>query len=328
LTGVTRSPVKLSEVNGVALWIWAPPDPLSLGNKRFKLKPAIDPALTRQCESVLSFGGAYSNHLHALSILAGEAGLRSVGVVRGEASAALNPTLSDARRCGMQLEFVSRSEYRRRHDPNWQDQWREGYPGALLIDEGGSSEEAVRACTAMLDDVPAGFLHEIDVIACACGTGATVSGLFRRYRSSHLIRAYDVVGDASTTSRLTHWCTEPSTVTPGSSHSPDAPALVDASYGGYAVSDARQYQTIEHTMVDAGVLLDPIYTAKVCRRLEDDIEAGIFSSGTSVLPVHTGGLQGWRGKFREATGYLQRDTLMCIRDELQQLGLSVEHCEI
>lgn len=325
----SESLVKLDRINGVELWIWAPADPLSLGNKRYKLQPALSAAVNQDYRAILSFGGAYSNHLHALSILCKQHKLDSIGVVRGEAQAHLNATLSDVRDNGMLLAFVTRAEYRQRSDPAWLNVWQQRYPDALVIGEGGSSADAVTACEHLLDKFPVQTLNDFDVIACASGTGATVAGLARRYRTTHSVRAYDVVGDSSTPERIRQWCKRAEEQEtdiefmggrpqnyPGS----DIP-VVNAAFGGYAVGCAELYDAIERVLESTAVLLDPVYTAKVWMQLLLEAESGVYTSGTRVLMIHTGGLQGWRGKWKEATEHLQHDTLRVIQQQLHQCGL-------
>ena len=134
-------------------------------------------------------------------------GLGSIGIIRGEAEYASNATLTDAASHGMELHFVSRALYRRRHESSWLAELQSRFPDARLLPEGGSNLTAILACQRMLDSVDAGLLGRAETIACAVGTGATACGLSLRLRPDQSVSAYCVVPDPSRERRLQQWGT-------------------------------------------------------------------------------------------------------------------------
>ncbi len=145
------------------------------GNKFFKLKYNFLEAKRQGYQHILSFGGAYSNHIAATAFAAQQFGFQSVGVIRGEelADRPLNPTLATAQQFGMQLHFVSRDEYRRKQQPEYLAELARQFPEHYVIPEGGTNALAIRGCQEILKDNDVQF----DVICCAVGTGGTITGL-------------------------------------------------------------------------------------------------------------------------------------------------------
>ncbi len=146
------------------------------GNKFFKLKYNLLAAKQQNLNQVLTFGGAYSNHIAATAYAAHYFGFQSIGIIRGEelAKQAFNPTLQTAQDFGMQLHFVSRAEYRRRHEIEYLQQLKQRYPNTLIIPEGGTNQLAIQGTKEILstDD-----RENYDVIGCAVGTGGTIAGI-------------------------------------------------------------------------------------------------------------------------------------------------------
>ena len=153
--------------------------PQLVGNKWRKLVPNLHTALTEGHHTLLTFGGAYSNHLRATAVAGQLLGLRTVGVVRGAelADQPLNDSLARCAAAGMRLHFVSRAEYRERHDPALADRLRERFGDCYVIPEGGSNALAVRGCTALGRELDDAGEHRPHVVALACGTGGTLAGL-------------------------------------------------------------------------------------------------------------------------------------------------------
>ncbi len=150
--------------------------PLWGGNKVFKLLPNLRRAEALGQRRVISFGGAYSNHLHALAAWGREHGLETVGIVRGEAPARPGPTLRDLHDWGMRIRHVSRAAYRRRVDPAWVEEITRDLRPALVIPEGGDNAEGFAGCRELGRSIAA-LPGNWDVIALACGTGTTLAGL-------------------------------------------------------------------------------------------------------------------------------------------------------
>ena len=260
--------------------------PLASGNKIYKLRPILNYAKTINITRVLSFGGAYSNHIHALALMSKAYDLESVGIIRGEADYANNPTLLDAQEAGMQLEFVNRIEYRKSKEEAYIEKLQKRYPNTLIIPEGGSSQLAISGCAQLTRDV--NTTHQSDIIAIPCGTGATLAGIVCGLAENQKAIGYAVLKDQSLEQRVTAFIkAEKSTNTEFN--------IENADFGGYAKLDKKLIEFVMEWLDKTGILLDPVYTSKMCMRLMQQIEAGEFSSGTTITMIHSGGLQGWRG---------------------------------
>ena len=260
---------------------------LASGNKLYKLKPIIEYAQANNFKQILSFGGAFSNHIHALALMAKEHGVESIAMIRGEPHYAENPTLSDAIHAGMTVEFVSREEYKQRNHQDYLDQLQKRFSHALIIPEGGSSQLAIKGCAQMTRDINQHI--KSDVLAIASGTGATAAGLVCGLVEQQQLIAYSVLKDESLKTRIDGF------ISAEKSGNHDQYAIQNADFGGYAKFDKPLLDFILNWLEQTGILLDPIYTSKMCRRVIQQIEAGEFEQGQSITLIHSGGLQGWRG---------------------------------
>ena len=266
--------------------------PLASGNKIYKLMPNIDFAKAHGYSELLSFGGAFSNHIHALALMAKKHNLKSIGIIRGEEAYRTNPTLQDAEKAGMHLEFISRQDYKRRNDESYLQELQRRYPKALMIPEGGSSQDAIKGCAQLAKEINEAHEKNIkrrsDVITVACGTGATVAGLVCGSSKNQIIMGYSVLRDESLQKRVENFVS-------AENKSYKDLRIESAAYGGYAKLDEAQLDFILDWLEQTRILLDPIYTSKMCMRLMQQIKSGEFEAGTRITMVHSGGLQGWRG---------------------------------
>lgn len=250
------------------------------GNKFFKLKYTIQDAIKQNFPSILTFGGAYSNHILATAYAAKHGGLKSIGVIRGEELkySPYNHTLAQASEYGMQFHFVSRAEYKHRHDPVYLEHLQQIYPDTYVIPEGGTNALAIQGCQDILS---ASDLAEYDVICVAVGTGGTITGLIESSTPQHHILGFSALkGDflthdvAALTSK-THW------------------SITDQyCFGGYAKSSNTLTAFIDAFEQRYDIPLEPIYTGKMMYGLFDLIEQSKFQSGIRILAIHSGGLQG------------------------------------
>ena len=259
--------------------------PLASGNKFYKLAPSIKHAKDQKIKCLLSFGGAFSNHIHALALSAQTQGLNSVGIIRGEPFYASNPTLSDVQKAGMSLEFVDRATYKRRHDADYLQQLQQRYPGAMIIPEGGSNQYAIKGCAELAKEI--NEILEADLITVAAGTGATAAGLACGANKNQTVIAYAILNDKTLKHRIQNFITNENKST--------SVAIEQADFGGYAKLDKPLLDFILDWLEKTGILLDPIYTSKMCMRLMQQVTAGEFKQGTTIAMIHSGGLQGWRG---------------------------------
>jgi len=264
--------------------------PLASGNKIYKLMPNIEYAKANGYTELLSFGGAFSNHIHALALMANQHGLKCIGIIRGESDYATNPTLQDAQNAGMKLVFVTRKDYKRRNDADYLSELQAQFPKALIIPEGGSSQLAIGGCVKLAEEI--NEIQKCDALTVACGTGATVAGLVCGASKNQSVIGYPVLHDESLAGRVENFIKNEKRDI-ASNYKIEA-----ADFGGYAKLDKSLLDFVFDWLDQTGILLDPIYTSKMCRQLMKQIEAGEFESGTSICMIHSGGLQGWRGMER------------------------------
>ena len=268
--------------------------PLASGNKLYKLFPNIEYAQQNNYQQLLSFGGAFSNHIHALALYSQSVGLQSIAIIRGEKEYASNPTLSAATAAGMKLVFVDRATYKRRYDKDYLQQLQQQYPQALIIPEGGSSELALQGCTELMQQINKSCLQRDDAlpdaVAVACGTGMTFSGLVNGAQPNQSLQGYLVVKDKSVPERVDNLLAKHSQNHNYKIHSAD--------FGGYAKFKAPLLDFILEFLQQTDILLDPIYTSKMCYLILQQIEAGQFKAGSKLVILHSGGLQAWHGMKR------------------------------
>ncbi|MFT4020139.1 MAG: pyridoxal-phosphate dependent enzyme [Acinetobacter sp.] len=251
------------------------------GNKFYKLKNNLSYAQQLGCTHILTFGGAYSNHIAATAYAAHLFGFQSIGIIRGDelAHQPLNPTLQQAQQYGMQLQFVTRADYRKRHDAEYlhylQNQWSNCY----IIPEGGSNALAIQGCQDILSNAD---LQNFDVICCAVGTGGTISGLIERSTVQQHVLGFSALKGDFLQDEIRQWTDKSNW------------SLTDAYCGGgYAKTSAELLNFIENFQRDYAIPLEPIYTGKMMMGIFDLIQQGYFSKHTRILAIHSGGLQGW-----------------------------------
>jgi 1-aminocyclopropane-1-carboxylate deaminase/D-cysteine desulfhydrase-like pyridoxal-dependent ACC family enzyme len=261
--------------------------PTISGNKWRKLKYNFVEASDLGFKTLLTFGGAYSNHIYALSSASKIFGFNSIGIIRGEQHLPLNPTLSYAKNNGMELYYVDRTKYRKKTEGFFIDELHQLFGDFYLIPEGGTNKLAVKGCTEVIDQIKIDF----DYIATACGTGGTISGLicglegkrnvigipvlkggeFLREDIFNLTRSY-------ADQNYTNWSLN-----------------LNYHFGGYAkitkelILFMNEFENTNH------IKLDPIYTAKLLFGINSMILNNEFPKGSTIIIIHTGGLQGIYG---------------------------------
>ncbi|AFY48518.1 1-aminocyclopropane-1-carboxylate deaminase [Nostoc sp. PCC 7524] len=261
------------------------------GNKWFKLKYNLLAAKEENFTTLLTFGGAYSNHIYATAAAGNLFGFRTIGVIRGEERLPLNPTLSFAVQQGMQLMYVDRETYRQRHTPELHAQLRQRFGEVFMIPEGGCNLNGVRGCTEILAEVTAIF----NTVCMACGTATTLIGLTLASPSAKKILGFPVLKNGEFLKQdinnlLTQYL---ASGLPAPSLTPTPWELIcNYHFGGYAkVNDHLLAFSQEFTQT-YGIPLDYVYTAKMFYGVIDLIQQGFFARGDRLLLIHTGGLQG------------------------------------
>lgn len=260
------------------------------GNKWFKLKYNLLTAKEQNYTKILTFGGAYSNHIYATAAAGKLLGFHTIGVIRGEERLPLNPTLSFVVEQGMQLVYIDRDTYRQRHTPELQEHLRQRFGEVLIIPEGGCNVNGVRGCTEILSEVTAKF----DTVCVACGTATTLAGLTLALQPQQRSLGFPVLknGDflrQDINNLLTQYL---DSGLPVPANTPAPWELVcDYHFGGYAKVNDQLVSFGEEFTYTYGIPLDYVYTAKMFYGVMDMIRKGFFA-GDRLLLVHTGGLQG------------------------------------
>lgn len=257
--------------------------PYVSGNKFRKLKYNLVQALQENSETLLTFGGAYSNHILAVAAAGKENGLKTIGVIRGEELSTQikdNPTLLKAQEFGMVFDFVTRAAYREKSNALFLDALREKHGSFYLLPEGGTNELAVQGCEEILTDEDADF----DYICSAVGTGGTLSGLINCSKDGQQVLGFPALKgdflseDICNFVTKTNWnlCTE-------------------YHFGGYGKTTPELIGFINSFYLKYGIPLDPVYTGKMVYGVFDMIERKVFPDHSRILMIHTGGLQGIAG---------------------------------
>lgn len=276
--------------------------PVVGGNKWYKLQRNLALAREQGATRLLSFGGAYSNHIHALAAAGAEAGFDTVGIIRGELVLPLNSTLAYARARGMQLIPVSRVDYRRRSDQDFLDNLHRRHGPFYLIPEGGANEAGVRGCQQMATELAA-RVPDLDrcEIALACGTGTTLAGLLSGLRVLRpvlsppdtatprpFVRGIAVLKGADfLRTDIRHWLMRLG----ATGYSGDWALETDYHGGGYARAGQELLDFVSQFESAHNIPLEPVYTGKMLQALYKRIGEGLYAPGSRILALHTGGLR-------------------------------------
>ena len=261
--------------------------PLVSGNKWHKLKYNLTAARQQGYGTLLSFGGAYSNHIHALAAAARAHGFQSVGVIRGEPYEPLNPTLQFAVEQGMRLHYLNRLAYRRKYEADILDALRARFGDFYLIPEGGSNPLGVRGCGDIVTDIDQAF----DVLVCACGTGATLAGLVAGLEGRARALGIAVLkGAGFLNGEVRRFLAEV-----GAPACDNWSLALDFHCGGYAKTSPGLLAFMSDFERRHAIPLDPVYTGKMLYGLFELIGKGEFARGTTIVAIHSGGLQGRSG---------------------------------
>ncbi|MCC5601341.1 1-aminocyclopropane-1-carboxylate deaminase/D-cysteine desulfhydrase [Nostoc favosum] len=267
------------------------------GNKWFKLKYNLFEAKEKNFTTLLTFGGAYSNHIYATAAAGNLFGFRTIGVIRGEERLPLNPTLSFAVQQGMQLVYLKRQMYRQRNTPALEEYLRQRFGEVFIIPEGGSNLNGVRGCTEIIADAmpTAVYAYAFDHICVACGTATTLAGIALSLHQGQRAIAFPVLKNGAflaqeIESLLTNYLA--SDLPSPYSSPPSWELICDYHFGGYAKVNNDLLVFSQQFREEHGVPLDYVYTAKMFYGVMDLLKQGFFSKGNSLLLVHTGGLQG------------------------------------
>lgn len=259
------------------------------GNKWRKLKYNLIYARDNQFDTLLTFGGAWSNHIYATAAAGRHFGFNTIGLIRGEQHTPLNSTLSFAESCGMKLHYVNRTQYRNKNQAPFLQDLRQQFGDIYILPEGGSNPLAVKGCEEIVNEISNEISSPFDVICCASGTGATLAGLISAIKPEQKAIGFSALkgGDflagevksfLSRKNPETNWRIE-----------------TRFHFGGYARINDELIQFMKDFQSQYEIPLDAVYTGKMFYGLFKLIASGKFDRGTSIVAVHSGGLQGNAG---------------------------------
>lgn len=257
--------------------------PIISGNKWRKLKYTLLYALNNGHQHLISMGGAYSNHLHALAYIGHKLNIKTSGLIRGEQPKQDNPTLSDLKDWGMSLKFISRGEFRElRKNSTYTETLEKQYHG-FWIPEGGATQYALKGVAEILKEIDI----EYDTLALACGTGTTLAGLVKKLPNTRNILGFSSLKGGGFLEKdikklikkrsITNWTVN-----------------FDYHFGGFAKTKPELISFMEEFQSQSNIPLEPVYNGKMLYGLFELIKQNRFKKGHTIIALHTGGLQGNR----------------------------------
>jgi len=267
--------------------LWLKPDYLNhesiSGNKYRKLKYNLLEAKKNGHSRLLTFGGAYSNHIAAVASAGKEFGFKTIGIIRGEElqdKIKSNATLLFAESCGMQFKFVTRDAYRLKTETEFLKMLKLKFGDFYLLPEGGTNQLAIHGCAEILTKDDAHY----DLICCPVGTGGTIAGIINASLPHQKILGFPALKGDFLKTDITKFVNKS-----------NWELITDYHFGGYAEINEELISFINQFKVDFDIPLDPIYTGKMMFGIMDMTAKNKISKETKILAIHTGGLQGIKG---------------------------------
>lgn len=257
--------------------------PLISGNKLRKLKYNLIEASEKGFSKIVTFGGAFSNHILATAAAGKEFGFQTIGVIRGEELINQiddNPTLREARNLGMKFYFISREIYRNKDSEVFVKTLKEKFGDFYLVPEGGTNELAIKGCEEILEEEDSSF----DFVCCAVGTGGTISGIINASKTNQKILGFPALKGDFLYNDIRKFV-----------HENNWDLILDYHFGGYGKIKPELITFLNKFYLETNVPLDPLYNGKMMFGIIDLIAKNYFPSGSKILAIHTGGLQGIKG---------------------------------
>ncbi len=271
------------------------------GNKWRKLKYNLKKARALGKSTLVTFGGAYSNHLYATAAAGQFFGFHTIGLVRGEANEILNPTLDFATSCGMEIRYLSRSVYRAKEKALVQESLNG--PEYYHLPEGGTNALALPGCAEVATEIKTQLKHLPDYICLCCGTGGTMAGLIAGLGGASQVLGFSVLKGDFHQPLIQDLLAQYQKENIGFSIPQNWSIECNHHLGGYARFNQELIEFINRYQIEYQLPLDPVYTAKMFLGLEKMAQENYFKSGSTILAIHTGGLQGVAG-FNQRFGNL------------------------
>lgn len=261
--------------------------PLISGNKWHKLKYNLLEAKMQGKNVLLTFGGAYSNHIYSVAAAGKIFGYKTIGIIRGEEHLPLNPTLSFAKENGMQFYYLDRSSYRDKNSSIIIKHLQNIFGDFYLLPEGGTNELAVKGCSEIINSIKI----EFDYLCCPCGTGGTLAGLITGLRGKNFVLGFAVLKGASFLKKNVSNLLQ----TVEANNYKNWDINLDYHFGGYAKVNKQLFTFVDEFFKLTMIPIEPIYTGKMLFGIYDLISNGYFKKGSQIIALHTGGLQGLKG---------------------------------
>ena len=257
--------------------------PFVSGNKYRKLKYNLEQAKSEGKKTLLTFGGAFSNHILAVAAAGNELGFKTIGVIRGEelvSQVNTNPTLKLAKSCGMHLKFITREQFRNKTSEDLIATLKEEFGDFYLIPEGGTNNFAIKGCEEILTEDD----FEFDFICCSVGTGGTISGIINASKQHQKILGFPALKGDFLQEEISKFATNL-----------NWELITDYHFGGYAKINTELVSFMNQFKRNYHIPLDPVYTGKLMFGVMDLLKKGYFPVSSKILVIHTGGLQGISG---------------------------------
>ena len=257
--------------------------PFISGNKFRKIKYNLLKTKELRHNTLITFGGAFSNHIAAVAYACQQENIQAIGIIRGEELEGKiheNPTLLFAQNCGMKFEFVTRETYRNKSSECFIAELDAKYKKYYLLPEGGTNSLAIQGCEEILTPQDSNF----DYICCAVGTGGTISGIINSLLPHQTVLGFPALKGDFLKEEICKFANQK-----------NWKLINDYHFGGYAKVTEDLIDFINQFYKDTKIPLDPVYTGKMVFGVMDLIRKNYFPSGSKILLIHTGGLQGIAG---------------------------------
>ena len=265
-------------------------DKVISGNKWRKLKYNLLHAKAINAKGIITFGGSFSNHIHACALACKQQQLSAIGIIRGEADNQDNYTLAWAKHWGMQLSFVDRKTYRLRNEKSYLQHLQQQFPDYLIVPEGGSNTLALIGMAEVIDEL--NQQSEFDTLLSPVGSGGTLAGLISADKNQHKILGISVLKQDG------YLVKQVNDLLPEHAKAHTNWQLMSQYHGGgYAKFSAQDAQRIRSFSAVVGIDFEPVYSGKMILALLDLMSTGYFPAHHRIVLLHTGGLQGLAGMF-------------------------------
>ena len=261
--------------------------PLLSGNKWHKLKYNLVAACEDGFDTILTFGGAYSNNIYALAAAGKLFGFNTIGVIRGYEHLPLNPTLSFAVKLGMKFHYIDKDSYRQKDNVSFINSLKNKFGKIYVIPEGGTNSLGVKGASEILSNVTDNY----DYVCCACGTGGTLAGIITKLTGKAKVLGFSVFKKGEF---LIQDVEKMVFLSSGRVYN-NWKIKLNYHFGGYAKFNSELIHFINRFEEINNIPIEPIYTGKLFYGIYDLIRSGYFSRGETILAIHSGGLQGKAG---------------------------------